>query len=74
MNERYKHYLKHLSPCCAIGSLWQPNIGLAHLTVDGKSTLVVDFSPDALCEEYMVIVSCTTFPYKEQSLKVGDIM
>lgn len=74
MNERYKHYLKHLTPCCTIGSLWQPNI-MAHLTaVDGKSTLAVDFRPDALCEEYMVIVSCSTIPRNEHTYKVGDIM
>lgn len=75
MNERYNHYIKYLSPCCTIGSLWKPNISLAHLTaVDGKSALAVDFSPDALCEEYMVIVSCSTMQLVERTNKVGDIM
>ncbi|XP_070848017.1 interleukin 17 receptor A1a isoform X2 [Chaetodon trifascialis] len=46
--------------CVERGSLWEPNISLAQVTaVSGRSVLAVSFSPDKLCEEYIVIVSCS---------------
>uniref|UniRef100_A0AAQ4QI37 SEFIR domain-containing protein n=1 Tax=Gasterosteus aculeatus aculeatus TaxID=481459 RepID=A0AAQ4QI37_GASAC len=45
--------------CIERGSLWQPNISL---TVDSeKSALDVSFAPDTLCEEYIIIVRCSTY-------------
>ncbi|XP_035480972.2 interleukin 17 receptor A1a [Scophthalmus maximus] len=46
--------------CVERGSLWQANISLAKVpAVEGGSALAVSFSPDRLCEEYMVIVRCS---------------
>lgn len=46
--------------CCSAGSLWQPNISLALVSaVRGRSALAVSFSADGLCEDYIVIVSCS---------------
>ena len=53
--------------CCAVGSLWQSNISLA---VSGRSSLVVSFSPDRLCEEYIVIVSCARNQHVDRTYKV----
>ncbi|XP_056223761.1 interleukin 17 receptor A1a isoform X1 [Seriola aureovittata] len=48
--------------CIESGSLWQPNISLAEITsVGGSSALTVSFRPDELCEEYMVIVKCSSY-------------
>lgn len=58
--------------CYATGSLWQPNISLAQLTgADGRPVLTVSFQPDALCEEYMVIVGCARNHHKEHVFKVS---
>uniref|UniRef100_A0A3B4ZSW2 Interleukin 17 receptor A n=1 Tax=Stegastes partitus TaxID=144197 RepID=A0A3B4ZSW2_9TELE len=47
--------------CIEEGSLWQPDISVTPITADsGRSALAVSFSPDGLCEEYKVIVSCGT--------------
>ncbi|XP_059182262.1 interleukin 17 receptor A1a [Centropristis striata] len=47
--------------CIERGSLWQPNISLAQTTaVDNTSVLAVSFTPDTLCEEYIVKVSCSS--------------
>ncbi|XP_035530901.1 interleukin 17 receptor A1a [Morone saxatilis] len=46
--------------CIERGSLWQPNITLGQTKVSGKSALAVSFSPDRLCEEYIVIVRCSS--------------
>ncbi|XP_040004390.1 interleukin 17 receptor A1a [Xiphias gladius] len=46
--------------CIERGSLWQPNISLALVSaVRGRSALAVSFSADGLCEDYIVIVSCS---------------
>ncbi|KAM8909363.1 interleukin-17 receptor A-like isoform 2-T2 [Spinachia spinachia] len=45
--------------CIERGSLWQPNISLT--AVSEKSAVAVNFTPDTLCEEYIVIVSCSTY-------------
>lgn len=45
--------------CIERGSLWQSNISLTYIpAVRGRSALAVSFSPDRLCEEYIVIVNC----------------
>ncbi len=60
-----------LSCCCTVGSLWQPNIILAQITAaSGRSELAVSFSPDRLCEEYIVIVSCSTAQHVNRTYKV----
>lgn len=47
--------------CIESGSLWQPNITLSQVpVVGGSSALAVSFSTDRLCEEYMVIVRCSS--------------
>ncbi|XP_069012510.1 interleukin 17 receptor A1a [Embiotoca jacksoni] len=51
--------------CIERGSLWQPNISLVQI----PASLVVSFSPDRLCEEYMVIVSCSTNQHGERTYK-----
>ncbi|XP_031582168.1 interleukin 17 receptor A1a [Oreochromis aureus] len=48
--------------CIERGSLWQPNISLSQVTLaDGKPALAVNFSPDNLCENYKVIVRCSSY-------------
>ncbi|MEQ2277364.1 hypothetical protein XENORESO_001677 [Xenotaenia resolanae] len=44
--------------CIDSGSLWEPNIRVAHETANG--TLAVSFRPDILCKKYLVIVKCGT--------------
>ncbi|KAM7377786.1 hypothetical protein PAMA_012940 [Pampus argenteus] len=47
--------------CIERGSLWQPNISVAHNSgVRGSPTLTVSFRPDRLSEDYIVIVSCSS--------------
>uniref|UniRef100_A0A3Q3J1W6 SEFIR domain-containing protein n=1 Tax=Monopterus albus TaxID=43700 RepID=A0A3Q3J1W6_MONAL len=53
--------------CIERGSLWQPNISLT--AVSGRSALAVSFSPDPLCEEYIVIVSCSSFSQVARTYK-----
>ncbi|XP_034382315.1 interleukin 17 receptor A1a isoform X1 [Cyclopterus lumpus] len=54
--------------CVERGSLWQPNISLTRITaVSGRPVLAVSFSPNTLCEEYMVIVSCSTTQQVERT-------
>ncbi|XP_044042137.1 interleukin 17 receptor A1a [Siniperca chuatsi] len=56
--------------CIERGSLWQPNIKLAQITaVSGRSALAVSFSPDRLCEEYVVIVSCSSTQQVDRTYK-----
>ncbi|XP_018552744.1 interleukin 17 receptor A1a [Lates calcarifer] len=58
--------------CIERGSLWQPNISLAQIsTVRGRSALAVSFTPDTLCEKYMVIVSCSTSQHVQRSYKAN---
>ncbi|CAB1448288.1 unnamed protein product [Pleuronectes platessa] len=46
--------------CIERGSLWRANISLAKVpAAGGRSALAVSFRPDTLCEEYIVIVSCS---------------
>ncbi|XP_037316926.2 interleukin 17 receptor A1a isoform X2 [Pungitius pungitius] len=45
--------------CIERGSLWQPNISLT--AVSGRSALDVSFTPDTLCEVYVIIVSCSKY-------------
>lgn len=52
---------------CTAGSLWQPNISLAQI---GRSALAVSFTPDALCDEYLVIVSCSAIRHVDRTYKV----
>ncbi|KAG7497132.1 hypothetical protein JOB18_032255 [Solea senegalensis] len=48
--------------CIERGSQWEANISLATIpTVKGRFVLAVGFSPDSLCDEYLVIVRCSTF-------------
>ncbi|XP_028427062.1 interleukin 17 receptor A1a [Perca flavescens] len=54
---RMTHY------CIARGSLWRPSISLAQIAgARGRSALAVSFTPDPLCDQYMVIVRCSTTP------------
>ncbi|XP_077399479.1 interleukin 17 receptor A1a [Vanacampus margaritifer] len=57
--------------CIERGSLWQSNISLA-LTVKQRHTLTVSFSPDLLCEEYMVIVNCASVQQTDLAYKVNQ--
>lgn len=60
-----------LSCWCVVGSLWQPNISLTLITaVKEGSALAVSFSPDRLCDEYIVIVSCSAIQHVEHINKV----
>ncbi|KAK2848597.1 hypothetical protein Q5P01_008431 [Channa striata] len=59
--------------CIERGSLWRPNITLTRsAAVRGKSALTVGFSPDALCEEYIVIVSCSTTQHAERTYQANQ--
>ncbi|XP_042367125.1 interleukin 17 receptor A1a isoform X2 [Plectropomus leopardus] len=56
--------------CIERGSLWQPNISVAQIdTAGGRSALAVSFSPHSLCDEYIVIVKCSTIPQVERPFK-----
>ncbi|XP_068163458.1 interleukin 17 receptor A1a isoform X2 [Antennarius striatus] len=55
--------------CKERGSLWQPNISLV---VGGGSALDVGFSPDPLCEEYIVIVSCLAIHHVTHTYKTNQ--
>lgn len=47
--------------CIERGSLWQPDISLTRIpAVSGESVLAVSFTTDTRCEEYIVIVRCST--------------
>ena len=60
-----------VSCCCTIGSLWQSNISLTYIpAVRGRSALAVSFSPDRLCEEYIVIVNCLQVQHVNHIYKV----
>ncbi|TNM91758.1 hypothetical protein fugu_020138 [Takifugu bimaculatus] len=64
--------MKHTQVCIEQGSLWQPNISLAQLSgADGLPVLTVNFQPDALCEEYMVIVDCARTQHNEHVFKTN---
>ncbi|XP_068573142.1 interleukin-17 receptor A-like [Cebidichthys violaceus] len=59
--------------CIERGSLWQPNISLTKITaVRGRSALAVSFTPDTLCEEYIVIVSCSTTQHVGRTCKANQ--
>ncbi|XP_070784981.1 interleukin 17 receptor A1a [Enoplosus armatus] len=59
--------------CVERGSLWQPNISLAPIpAAGGKSALTVSFTPDGLCEEYIVIVRCSTTQHVERAYKANQ--
>ncbi|KAL3977541.1 hypothetical protein ACER0C_021030 [Sarotherodon galilaeus] len=61
--------------CIERGSLWQPNISLSQVTLaDGKSALAVNFSPDDLCENYMVIVGCSSERYYHSLNKANQTL
>uniref|UniRef100_A0A3Q4B0A1 SEFIR domain-containing protein n=1 Tax=Mola mola TaxID=94237 RepID=A0A3Q4B0A1_MOLML len=66
------HVMKKTQFCVERGSLWQPNIKLAELTAAGGRSLLVSFSPDKLCEEYRVIIRCSTTEQVEQTYKVNQ--
>lgn len=58
--------------CVERGSLWQPNISLAQVTaLSGRSALTVSFSPDPLCEEYIVLVRCSTTQLVDHAYKAN---
>ncbi|XP_077355375.1 interleukin 17 receptor A1a [Festucalex cinctus] len=57
--------------CIERGSLWQSNISLA-LTVKERQALTVSFSPDLLCDEYMVIVNCASDQHIDHAYKVNQ--
>ncbi|XP_074481701.1 interleukin 17 receptor A1a isoform X1 [Sebastes fasciatus] len=54
--------------CIERGSLWQPNISLAQI---GRSALAVSFTPDVLCDEYLVIVSCSAIRHVDRTYKAN---
>lgn len=59
--------------CIERGSLWQPNISLTPITaVSGRSALAVSFTPDTLCEEYIVIVKCSTTQHVVRTYKANQ--
>ncbi|XP_056281459.1 interleukin 17 receptor A1a [Pseudoliparis swirei] len=59
--------------CVERGSLWRPDISLTQTSaVGGRSALAVSFTPNALCEEYMVIVSCSTTQHVERTYKANQ--
>ncbi|KAF3859444.1 hypothetical protein F7725_021843 [Dissostichus mawsoni] len=51
--------------CIERGSLWRPRI----TAVSGESTLAVSFTPDPLCEEYIVIVDCSSITLDTHTYK-----
>ncbi|KAJ4924541.1 hypothetical protein JOQ06_003496 [Pogonophryne albipinna] len=51
--------------CIERGSLWRPGI----TAVSGESTLAVSFTPDPLCEEYIVIVSSSSITIDTHTYK-----
>nr|XP_046235252.1 interleukin 17 receptor A1a [Scatophagus argus] len=58
--------MKRTQFCIERGSLWQPNISLAQITaVSGRSALAVSFSPDTHCDDYIVIVSCSSVQHTQ---------
>ncbi|XP_051912108.1 interleukin 17 receptor A1a isoform X2 [Hippocampus zosterae] len=57
--------------CIERGSLWQSNISLT-LTAKQRQTLTVSFSPDPLCDEYMVIVNCASDQHVDRAHKVNQ--
>lgn len=64
-----KSYKARVSCCLLTGSLWQPNISLSQVALaDGKPALAVSFSPDSLCEQYMVIVDGCSSKQNKHSL------
>lgn len=58
--------------CCAVGSLWQPNITVSNISVNTRAALCVSFSPDTHCEEYLVIVQCSRIPQVQRIYKVSS--
>lgn len=60
-----------LSCCCAVGSLWQPNISLAQITAaSGRSALAVSFNPDRFAEKYKVFVKCSAIKQEHHAYSV----
>ncbi|XP_061617844.1 interleukin 17 receptor A1a [Phyllopteryx taeniolatus] len=57
--------------CIERGSLWKSNISLV-LTAKQRQALTVSFSPDPLCEEYMVIVNCASIQHIDHAPKVNQ--
>ncbi|KAL6117168.1 il17ra [Pungitius sinensis] len=55
--------------CIERGSLWQPNISLT--AVSGRSALDVSFTPDTLCEDYIIILSCSTYQVVRRTHKAN---
>ncbi|XP_034720023.1 interleukin-17 receptor B-like [Etheostoma cragini] len=50
--------------CIARGSQWQPSISLAQITAaNNRPELVVSFTPDPLCDQYMIIVRCANLDH-----------
>ncbi|XP_029317838.1 interleukin 17 receptor A1a [Cottoperca gobio] len=59
--------------CIERGSLWQPAIQTAVITADrGGSVLAVSFTPDTLCEKYMVIVRCSNIHRENHAYKANQ--
>ncbi|XP_049617409.1 interleukin 17 receptor A1a [Syngnathus scovelli] len=56
--------------CIERGSLWQSNISLA-LTAKQRRALTVSFSPDPLCQDYMIIVNCASVQHVDHVHKVN---
>uniref|UniRef100_A0A7N8XJQ2 Interleukin 17 receptor A1a n=1 Tax=Mastacembelus armatus TaxID=205130 RepID=A0A7N8XJQ2_9TELE len=67
------HKMQMTQFCIERGSMWSSNISLTQVTaVSGISTLAVSFSPDRLCEEYIVIVTCSTTQYTDRAYKANQ--
>ncbi|XP_073336427.1 interleukin 17 receptor A1a isoform X2 [Pagrus major] len=64
------HTMQRTQFCIDRGSLWQSNIIIT--AVSGRSALVVSFSPDRLCEEYIVIVSCSNNQHVDHTYKANQ--
>lgn len=47
--------MKHTQPCTESGALWSPNISLSQ---SSGTDLSVEFSPDPLSEQYLVVCRC----------------
>lgn len=59
--------------CIDRGSLWQPDVSVAEINAASEqAALAVSFTPDTLCEEYVVIVSCSTIQHVDRIYKANQ--
>ncbi|KAM9309517.1 interleukin 17 receptor A1a [Pholidichthys leucotaenia] len=56
--------------CIQRGSLWRSNISVT--AVSGRSALAASFTPDPLCEDYMIIVNCQTVQHISRIRKANQ--